>query len=168
MIDLIGVAWASLAVAVSAPAAAEPETEGACPMSQDRYERGLERLDEITQGQGKAVVDRLSRTSPDLARYVVEYPYGDVFCRPGLSDQQRQLATIAALAALGFAQPELQVHIHGALNVGVTREQVVETMILMSVYAGFPASIHGMRAAETVFAERDAVEADGAGRGAAE
>ena len=136
--------------------AAEPSMKEQCDMAEGRYERGLARLDRITRGAGQAVVDRLTRTSPDLARYVVEYPYGDVFCRSGLSDRQRQLATVAALAALGYARPELQVHIHGALNVGVTRQEIVETMILMSVYAGFPASIHGIRAAETVFAERDA------------
>lgn len=153
-----------LAMAVWAPAAAQPSAEGACDRADGRYERGLTRLDEITQGQGQAVVDWLSRTSPDLARYVIEYPYGDVFCRSGLSDRQRQLAIVAALAALGYAQPELQIHIHGALNVGVTRQEVVETMILMSVYAGFPASIHGIRAAETVFAERDAADTPAAGQ----
>ena len=125
-------------------------------MADDRYERGLARLDEITKGAGQAVVDNLTQTSPAIARYVVEYPYGDIFCRPGLTDRQRQLAIISALAALGYANPELQVHMHGALNVGVSREEIVETMILMSVYVGFPASIHGIRAAEAVFAERDA------------
>ena len=114
----------------------------------ERYQRGLQRLDEITRGDGQAVLDALTRISPDFTRYVVEYPYGDVFSRGTLSDQQRQLATIAMLAALGFAQPELKVHINGALNVGVSEEEVVETMILVSVYAGFPASIHGLRAAE--------------------
>lgn len=145
---LTAAAWLSTAHA-------EP-VEGACDMTGDRYERGLKRLDEITQGQGQAVVEALSRTSPDLARYVVEYPYGDVFCRPGLDDKQRQLSIIAALAALGYAAPELRVHIHGALNVGASREEIIETMVLMSVYAGFPASIHGIRAAEAVFAQRDA------------
>ena len=149
-------ASAGPAMALFTQANAESSAQGLCDPNEGRYERGLERLDDITQGAGQAVVDRLTRTSPDIARYVVEYPYGDIFCRPGLSDQQRQLAIIAALAALGYAQPELRVHIHGALNVGVTREEVVETMILMSVYAGFPASIHGINAAEAVFAERDA------------
>ena len=124
----------------------------------DRYERGLRRLDEITRGEGQAVLDALSRISPDFARYVIEYPYGDVFSRRTLSDEQRQLATIAMLVALGFAQPELKVHINGALNVGVSEEEVVETMILASVYAGFPASIHGLRAAQEVFDERAAAE----------
>lgn len=147
---------ASLAVGIGSAAMAEAPENGVCDMADGRYERGLERLDEITQGAGQSVVDRLSQTSPDIARYVIEYPYGDIFCRPGLSDQQRQLAIISALAALGYAQPELQVHIHGALNVGVSREEVIEAMILISVYAGFPASLHGIRAAEAVFAERDA------------
>ena len=149
---------------VSATADAQPATDAAdparqeCVMTDSRYDRGLARLDTITQGQGRAVVEALSRTSPDLARYVVEYPYGDVFCRPGLTDQQRQLATIAALAALGYAAPELKVHIHGALNVGVTETEVVETMILLSVYAGFPAALHGIRAAQEVFDDRSEVQ----------
>ncbi len=122
----------------------------------ERYQRGLQRLNDITRGDGQAVLDALSRISPDFARYVIEYPYGDVFSRGTLSDQQRQLATISMLAALGFAQPELKVHINGALNVGVSEDEVVETMILVSVYAGFPASIHGLRAAQEVFDERAA------------
>ena len=126
----------------------EPQRES------ERYERGLKRLNEITRGEGQAVLDALSRISPDFARYVIEYPYGDVFDRGVLTDQRRQLATIAALTVMGFAKPELKVYIHGALNVGVSEEEVVETMILMSVYAGFPAAIHGLRAAQEVFDER--------------
>ena len=124
----------------------------------DRYARGLERLDDITRGDGQAVLDALSRISPDFARYVIEYPYGDVFSRSTLSDRQRQLATISMLATLGFAKPELKVHINGALNVGVSEEEIIETMILVSVYVGFPASIHGLRAAQEVFDERAAAE----------
>lgn len=136
------------------PASIEPADAPACDMQQDRYARGLERLNQITKGQGQAVVEALSRTSPDLARFVIEYPYGDVACRPGLTLPQRQLATVAALAALGFAAPELKVHIHGALNVGVTEDEIIETMILMSVYAGFPAALHGLRSAREVFDDR--------------
>lgn len=135
--------------------AAAQSSKVECDMTTDRYQRGMQRLEELSQGKGEAVVEALSRTSPDLARYVVEYPYGDIFCRPGLDDKQRELSTIAALAALGYAEPELRVHINSALNAGASREEVVETMILMSVYAGFPAAIHGIRAAEAVFGERD-------------
>jgi len=67
---------------------------------------------------------------------------------------QRELATVAALTALGHCQPQLAVHIHGALNVGCTPEQVVEVIIQMAVYAGFPAALNGMTTAKTVFTER--------------
>ena len=66
------------------------------------------------------------------------------------------MAVVAALTALGNAAPQLRVHIHGALNVGVTREEVVEIIMMMAVYAGFPAALNGMAAAKEVFAERDA------------
>jgi len=72
-----------------------------------------------------------------------------------LSLKEREIATVAALAALGNAQPQLKVHIHGALNVGCTRQDIVEIMIQMAVYAGFPAALNGIFAAKEVFAERD-------------
>ena len=156
---LVAIGFSAVLSAAAPDEADTPQSEPAeinetsCTMD-NRFERGLTRLDEITQGQGRRVLDSISRTSPDLARYVVEYPYGDVACRPGLTDQQRQLAIISALAAMGFAQPELRVHMHGALNVGVSEQEIIEAMILISVYAGFPASLHGLRAAEAVFAER--------------
>lgn len=61
---------------------------------------------------------------------------------------------MAALCALGTAAPQLRVHIHGALNVGCTREEVVEVMMQMALYAGFPAALNGLFAAREVFAER--------------
>jgi 4-carboxymuconolactone decarboxylase len=69
--------------------------------------------------------------------------------------KSREIATIAALTALGNAQPQLKVHIHGALNVGCTREEVIEVIIQMAVYAGFPAALNGMFTAKEVFKERD-------------
>jgi 4-carboxymuconolactone decarboxylase len=62
---------------------------------------------------------------------------------------------VAALTALGNATPQLKVHIHGALNVGCTKQEVVEIMMQMAVYAGFPAALNGLSAAKEVFAERE-------------
>jgi len=62
---------------------------------------------------------------------------------------------VAALTALGNAAPQLKVHIHGALNVGCSRQEIVEIIIQMAVYAGFPAAPNGMFAANEVFQERD-------------
>ena len=63
----------------------------------------------------------------------------------------REIATIAALAALGNAQPQLKVHIEAALNVGCTRDEIVEVFIQMAVYAGFPAALNALFAAREVF-----------------
>ena len=118
----------------------------------ERYQRGLAKLNEIDGEQGQKVVDRLASISPDFAKMVIEFPFGDVYSRPGLDLKSREIATIAALTALGNAAPQLKVHIHAGLNVGCTREEIVETIIQMAVYAGFPAALNGLFAAEEVFA----------------
>jgi 4-carboxymuconolactone decarboxylase len=85
----------------------------------------------------------------------IEFPFGDIYCRPGLDLKSREIATVAALTALGSATPQLKVHIHGALNVGLSRREVVEAIIQMAVYVGFPAALNGTFAAKEVFQERD-------------
>jgi 4-carboxymuconolactone decarboxylase len=124
-------------------------------MESDRYKRGWERLKEIDGHAGERVIEALKDIALDLARFLIEFPFGDVYSRGILSLKEREIATVAALAALGNAQAQLQVHIHGALNVGCTRQEVVEILIQMAVYAGFPAALNGIFAAKEVFAERD-------------
>ena len=124
-------------------------------MDKDRYTRGLEKLKEIDGEAGERVIQSLKDVAPDLARYVIEFPFGDVYSRPGLDLKSREIATVAALTALGNAAPQLKVHIHGALNVGCSREEIVEIIIEMAVYAGFPAALNGIFAAREVFRERD-------------
>jgi len=121
-----------------------------------RYRRGLEKLGEIDGEAGRRVIESLTDVAPDLARYIIEFPFGDVYSRPGLDLRARELATVAALTALGNARPQLEVHLHGALNVGCTRRELVEVIIQMAVYAGFPAALNGAAAARAVFAQRDA------------
>ncbi len=123
-------------------------------MSQDRYARGWEKLKEVDGEAGERVIEGLKDIAPDLARYTIEFPFGDIYQRPGLDLKSRQIATVAALTALGTL-PQLRVHIHGALNVGCNRQEVVEVIIQMAVYAGFPAALNGMFAAKEVFRERD-------------
>ncbi len=130
----------------------------------DRYQRGLARLAEIDGDAGRKVIEGLRDVAPDLARYVIEFPFGDIYSRPGLDLRARELATVAALTALGNARPQLEVHLHAALNVGCTREELVEVIIQMAVYAGFPAALNGMDAAKAAFARQDAVGRDDAPR----
>ena len=124
-------------------------------MSSDRYKRGLAKLKEVDGEAGKTVIEGLQDIAPDLARYVIEFPFGDIYSRPGLDLKSREIAAVAALTALDTATPQLKVHINGALNVGLSRQEVVEIIIQMVVYAGFPAALNGMFTAKEVFQERD-------------
>lgn len=124
-------------------------------MIQERYERGWGKLKQVDGEAGERVIESLKDIAPDLGRYIIEFPFGDIYSRPGLDLKSRQIATVAALTSLGNAQPQLKVHIHGALNVGCTREEVVQVIIQMAVYAGFPAALNGISIAKEVFKERD-------------
>ena len=125
---------------------------------QDRYQRGWDKLKEVDGEAGERVIDSLKDIAPDFARYLIEFPFGDIYSRSGLDLKSREIAVVAALTALGNATPQLKVHIHGALNVGCTREEVVEVIMQMAVYAGFPAALNGLFAAKEVFKERDVSE----------
>jgi len=124
--------------------------------SSTRYERGWEKLREIDGQAGERVIAALADIAPDFARLLIEFPFGDIYSRPQLDLKSREIGVVAALTAMGNAQPQLKVHIHGALNVGCSREEVVEIIMQMAVYAGFPAALNGLFAAKEVFAERDA------------
>jgi 4-carboxymuconolactone decarboxylase len=123
--------------------------------TEDRFQRGWEKLKEVDGEAGERVVDSLKDIAPDFARFLIEFPFGDIYSRPGLDLKAREIAVVAALTALGNAVPQLKVHIHGALNVGCTRQEVVEVIMQMAVYAGFPAALNGLFAAKEIFKERD-------------
>jgi 4-carboxymuconolactone decarboxylase len=120
----------------------------------DRHGRGLRALAEITGDSGEIVVQSLRDLAPDLAEWIIDFSYGDVMARPGLDLRSRQFATIAALTALGNAQPQLKVHIEAALNVGCSRQEIIEVILQMAVFAGFPAAINALNVAREVFKAR--------------
>ena len=112
-------------------------------MVDDRHDRGLKKLREIDGAAGERVIESLKDIAPDLARYTIEFAFGDVYSRPGLDLKAREIATVAALTALGNATAQLKVHIHGALNVGCSRQELVEVIIQMAVYAGWDGCCQG-------------------------
>lgn len=122
--------------------------------TETRYTRGLARLAEIDGEAGERVIAALSDVAPDFARLLIEFPFGDVYSRPGLDLRSREIATIAALTAMGNATPQLKVHVEAGLNVGLEPGEIVETVIQMAVYAGFPAALNGLFAVKEVFAAR--------------
>ena len=128
------------------------------PERESRLERGRRALDAIDGNAGHNVISALAGIAPDFARYVIEFPFGDIYSRPGLDLRGREIATIAALTALGNASPQLKVHIEAGLNVGLSREEIIEVIMQMAVYAGFPAALNGLFAAKEIFAHRRADE----------
>lgn len=125
---------------------------------ESRLERGRRALARIDGQAGEKVVAALADIAPDFATYLIEFPFGDIYSRPGLDLRAREIATIAALTAMGTATPQLKVHIEAGLNVGLTREEIAEVIMQMAVYAGFPAALNGLSAAKDVFAQRSAAQ----------
>ena len=121
-------------------------------MHSERFITGQDMLQKVDGKGGNAVVESLQDIAPDFARYLIEFPCGDIYSRPGLDLRSREIATVAALTALGNASPQLKVHIAAALHVGLTQEEITEVIIQMAVYAGFPAALNGLFAAKEVFA----------------
>jgi len=123
-------------------------------MENSRFNSGLEQLAKIDGEAGQQVIDSLQDICPDLAKYTIEYPFGDIYTRKGLDLKLREIATVSALTAMGTCTPQLKVHLHAALNVGCSEEELKEVIIQMSVYAGFPAALNGMFAFKEVLSER--------------
>ncbi|BBL61417.1 4-carboxymuconolactone decarboxylase [Methanobrevibacter arboriphilus] len=122
---------------------------------EDRYKKGMEILKITNKDAINGLFDELEDIAPDLGRFIVEFPYSEIYTREGLDLKTRELATVAALTALGTAKGQLTNHINAALNVGNTPEEIVEVIIQMSAYAGFPAAINGIFAAKEVFKKKD-------------
>jgi 4-carboxymuconolactone decarboxylase len=120
----------------------------------DRYKRGIAILQQVGGADYDAPIRALQDIAPALGRFTVEFEYGDVLSRPTLGLKPRQLCTVAALAALGNAAPQLRYHIHGARNVGWSPGEIVEVLILVTGYAGFPAALNGISAAREIFEQR--------------
>jgi 4-carboxymuconolactone decarboxylase len=100
----------------------------------DRRVRGEEMLGRVDGEAGIRVVENLAASFPEFANYVLEYPFGDIYSRSGLGLRERELSVVAALCAMGNAAPQLRVHIHAALHVGCTPREILEVLMMMSVY----------------------------------
>jgi 4-carboxymuconolactone decarboxylase len=121
-----------------------------------RRRHGLDVLARIDGDAGTAVIGSLADVSPALGHHVAAFAFGDVYDRPGLDARSRQLVTIGVLTALGGCEPQLKVHVGAALNVGLTRDEIVEAILHSAVYAGFPRALNATFAAKEVFEARDA------------
>ncbi len=121
---------------------------------QQRFARGKEVLDAVDGVAGANVIDALAEVAPGLGHQVVAWGFGEIYSRSGLEPRDRQLVTLGMLTALGGCEPQLDVHINAALNVGLTPEQIVEALLHSAVYCGFPRALNATFVAKKVFADR--------------
>jgi 4-carboxymuconolactone decarboxylase len=113
-----------------------------------RYERGRERMLEVHGARSLRTIEGLG----DLGRYILEFAYGDVYSRPGLSLRERQIATVAVLTALGRSS-QLPVHLRSSLRAGLSADELREVIIQVATLAGFPPAMNAMSTLKTIEAE---------------
>ncbi len=121
-------------------------------MKPDATARGRAILAELAPDNGAALTASLDAIAPDFSRHVVDFAFGEICARPGLDLRTRELLTVAALTALGTAENQLAFHIRAAERSGCTRSEIVEAIVQMTVYAGFPAALNGLAVARAAFA----------------
>lgn len=123
-------------------------------MNSTRFELGTEKLKEIDGIGGENVIQSLQDIAPDVGKYIIEFAFGDVYTRPELSMQEREMITITSLLTIGGCEPQLEVHINGSLNVGLSPEKIIETFIQCIPYTSFPKVLNAIYTAKKIFAER--------------
>lgn len=105
----------------------------------ETYQRGLELLETLHGGHvGAAMVAEMQDICPDFSTMTIEWAIGGIMARPGLDLATRELLLVAACASLGNAQPQLRAHMESAAKLGVTRVQMVESLLTLLFYAGGP------------------------------
>lgn len=119
-------------------------------MSQDRYERGRERFLEVHDEKALGAVEGLG----DLGRTIVEFVYGDVYERPGLSTRDREIAAVAALVALGRSS-QIPQHLRASLKAGLTADELREVILQTATIAGFPPAMNAMSTLRTIVGEQE-------------
>jgi 4-carboxymuconolactone decarboxylase len=123
-------------------------------MNNSRFELGIKNLTEIDGKGGEQVICSLENIAPDLGKYIVEFAFGDIYARNGLTFKEREMITISSLLTAGGCEPQLEVHINGALNVGITPDKIIEIFLQCIPYTGFPKVLNAVNIAKKVFCER--------------
>jgi len=129
----------------------QAQTNKGFEMKSERFKQGWNKLKEVDGKAGENVINSLKEIAPEFADLLIEFPFGDIYSRDALDLRSREIATIAALTAMGNATPQLKVHIQAGLNVGLKQKEIVEIIMQMSVYSGFPSALNGLFAAQEVF-----------------
>lgn len=122
-------------------------------MKTERFTNGWKKLMEIDGKGGENVITSLQDISPDLGNMIIEFAFGDIYTRDQLTLQEREMITITSLLTTGGCEAQLHVHINGALNVGISKERIIETFLQCIPYVGFPKVLNAVSVARKVFQE---------------
>lgn len=127
-------------------------------MNSPRFNQGMEKLKELCVANEHSptghmeIGDSFKDIAPDLTRMVVEFAFGDVYSRPGLSNKQKVLTTISALVAQGT--PQIGMHVITGLNVGLTADEIAGCIMHLIPYVGFPRALNALKVAQEVFEQQ--------------
>ena len=119
----------------------------------DRHSRGVASLTALLGESEDSYTETFMHVSADLARFAIDFAFGDVLSREGLDAVSKQLVVISMLATVGNRAELLRAHIRGAVRGGTSRTKVIEALIQLSVYAGFPTALNAFSVARQVFDE---------------
>jgi 4-carboxymuconolactone decarboxylase len=123
------------------------------------HQRGVTKLQEFTlrdSGAGTThynIAKDLAGIAPDVAKYIIDFAYGEIYSRLGLTNQQRALITIASLVTQG-TERELELHINTGLTAGLTSTEIVESVVHLIPYTGFPRVLNALYVVKDVFEQR--------------
>ena len=124
-------------------------------MENIRFIQGMEQLKAIDGKGGENVIKSLEDIAPDLGKFIIEFAFGDIYTRQELTTEEREMITLSSLLTAGGCEPLLEVHINGALNVGISPKKVIETLLQCIPYTGFPKVLNAIFTAKKVFTERE-------------
>lgn len=113
--------------------------------------RGRARRQELMQGRGQGdYMGAVTELAPDFSRLIAQYAYGEIWYRPGLDLKSRVVVSLSAFTALGL-EAQLKNFLVAARNVGLTQEEIVETLMHTAPYAGFPGALNAIALAQSLF-----------------
>jgi len=126
-------------------------------MNSERFIRGKDKLAEVCGQPGEKAIESIKSIAPAVDKYIVEFGFGDIYSRDGLSLQEREMITITSLLTQGSCDAQLEFHINAALNTGIPAEKILEIFIHCIPYTGFPRVRNAVTVAKKVFFEKSIV-----------
>jgi 4-carboxymuconolactone decarboxylase len=119
-----------------------------------KHEQGMQRIKEVLGHDAEQIIKNFEKVSPDFAKYIVEFAYGELYSRNGLTDKHRELAAVASMIGQGNTGFPLKTHLKGMLNVGWTQNEILELIIFLISFVGFPPAVDAIKMAHELFTEK--------------